>query len=193
MGTWSSGLSKECRLIAAGTGAFGTTLDNAAAADASVNGGSTLVRMPSTGHGYKAGSVVEIAGTTNYDGTYTIAAAATNTFDIYGTYVAETFAGTETVRVVLSSGFPFDLLEVKIHINTAPTTAENFTITRDANEGAYWDELVRSYGMAGVTDFLWDVRDTPLRYQANDKLIFAYTNTDGRTWALEALYGRKGG
>ena len=185
-------LSKECRIFAAGTGAFSTTLDNAAAADASIPGGSTLVRLPSTGHGYAVGSVVEIADTTNYDGTYAIAAVAANTFDIYGTYVAETFGGSETVRVVLSSGFPFELLEVKIHIGVAPTTAENFPITRDAEAGVYWDELIRSQAMAGVTDFIFNLRDTPLRYNPNDQLIFAWSNTDGRTWGLEIVYGRNG-
>ena len=191
MAKWNNALVKECKLIAAGTGAFNTTLDNLAAA--AITGSSNLVRMPSTAHGYAAGTVVEIADTTNYNGTYAIAAVDTDTFDIYGTYAAEIFAGTETVRVVLSSGYPFELLEVKIHVGVAATTAENFTITRDADAGAYWDELIRSQAMAGVTSFLWNIRDTPLRYNANDKLLFAFANSDARTFGLEVIYGRMGG
>lgn len=191
MATWNNAKVKECKLVAAGTGAFGTTLDNAAAA--AITGSSNLVRLPSTAHGKAAGSIVEIAGTTNYDGTYVIAAVDTDTFDIYGTYVAETFGGSETVRTVLSSGFPFELLEVKLHFETAPTTAENLTITRDATLGVYWDELIRSEAMSGVTDFIWDLRDTPLRYDADDKLIFAFNNADSRIYGLEVIYGRNGG
>jgi len=191
MAHWNNALVKECKLIAAGTGAFGTTLDNAAAAE--VSGSSNLVRLPSTGHGFKAGSMLEIAGSTNYNVNVAVPAVATDTFDIYSDYTAETFGGSETVRIVLTSGSPFELLEVKLHVGVAPTTAENFTITRDANEGSYWDELIRSYGMSGVTDFVWDVRDIPLRYQPDDKLIFAWSNSDGRTFGLEVIYGRCGG
>ena len=194
MTTWNNAKVKECKLVAAGTGAFSTTLDNAAAADASVPGGSTLVRLPSTAHGFAVGSMLEILGSTNYDATLALPAVATNTFDVYGDYVAETFAGTETVRIVLSSGYPFELLEVKLDITgAAPTTAENLTITRDAAAGAYWDGLVRAKPMAGVTNWEWNIRDTPLRYNADDKLIFAWANSDGKTWGLEVIYGRMGG
>ncbi len=192
MATWNNAKVKECKLVAAGTKAMGTTLDNAAAA--AVAGSSNLVRLPSTAHGFKAGSMLEILDTTNYDAALALPAVAANTFDIYGTYVAETFGGGETVRVVLSSGFPFELLEVKLHITgTVPATAENFTITRDAADGSYWDELIRSQAMAGITTDIWNIRDTPLRYNPNDKLIFAWANTDGRTWGLEIVYGRLGG
>jgi len=181
-------MGDENRLIAAGTGSMSTTLDNAAATELASDG--SMVRIPATNHKFKAGSIVEISGTTNYDGIFVIAAVATNTFDIYSEYTAETFSGSETVTVVLTSGSEFELLEVKLHVKTASVTSENFTVTRDANEGAYWDELVRAQNMAGTTDFIWDLRDTPLRYQPDDKLTFDWLNSDGRTWGLEVLYRR---
>lgn len=193
MTTWNNAKVKECKLVAAGTKAMGTTLDSLGVA-AAIAGSSNLVRLPCTGNGFKAGSMLEILDTTNYDGTYALPAVDTDTIDIYGTYEAETFDGGETVRVVLSSGFPFELLEVNLHITgTVPATAENLTISRDAAAGDAWDTLVRVKPMAGVGDWEWNIRDTPFRYQPNDKLIFAWANSDNRSWAIEVIYGRNGG
>jgi len=66
---------------------------NAAAA---VDKGSGLVGIPITAHSFKIGDETTIAGTTNYDATYTIISFTTNEIVITATYVAETFAGTET-------------------------------------------------------------------------------------------------
>ena len=69
------------------------TLDAAAA----VNKGGGEVGLPITGHGFQAGQVVTIAGTVNYNGAFIINSATANEIVITATYVAETFAGTETV------------------------------------------------------------------------------------------------
>jgi hypothetical protein len=80
--------SRECRAA--------STLDAAAAFDQ----GDGTVRITVTGHGYSAGDLVYIEGTTNYDGTWTLAAATTTDYIfITTTYVAETFAGTEVIGV----------------------------------------------------------------------------------------------
>lgn len=72
-----------------------TTLDAGPAVD---NGGG-LVGIPSTGHGFTGGQIVRIIGTTNYDGENLTLDGSTsaNELVITATYVAETFAGTETV------------------------------------------------------------------------------------------------
>jgi hypothetical protein len=67
-------------------------LDNAAAVDK----GSGLVGIPITAHTFNALDTTTIAGTTNYDGTYTIISETTNEIVITATFQAETFAGTET-------------------------------------------------------------------------------------------------
>jgi len=78
------------------------TIDNAAAG----NTGGGLVSIPCTGHGYVQGNIVLINGTTNYDGVHTLptqAAGDASHFIITATYVAETFAGTETACIVIES------------------------------------------------------------------------------------------
>lgn len=68
------------------------TIDNAAAVDK----GDGLVGIPITGHVFSAKDNTTIASTTNYDGNYDIVSQTANEIVIVATYVAETFAGTET-------------------------------------------------------------------------------------------------
>ena len=70
------------------------TIDNAAA----VNKGSGEVGIPVTAHGLTAGMAIAIDDTTNYDGWYLIVSQTVNEIVITATYVAETFAGTETIH-----------------------------------------------------------------------------------------------
>ncbi len=74
------------------------TLDAAAAVD--LGGG--LVGLPATGHGLAASIRVDIAGTTNYDGSFLLdASTSTDQIVIATSFTAETFAGTETVTAAL--------------------------------------------------------------------------------------------
>jgi hypothetical protein len=73
--------------------AYADTLD----ASAAVNVGGGIVGIPVTGHVYLASDEVTIAGTTNYNGTYTVSSVSTNQVNIPATYVAETFAITDTI------------------------------------------------------------------------------------------------
>jgi len=81
------------------------TLDNAPAVDK----GGDEVGLPITGHAFLAGQIVIIAGTINYNGARWILAATANEIVVDATYVAETFAGTETVvfgpQVILKEDF----------------------------------------------------------------------------------------
>jgi hypothetical protein len=67
-------------------------LDNAGAVDK----GSGLVGIPITAHTFIDNDITTIAGTTNYDGTYTIVSQTANEIVITATYVVETFTGAET-------------------------------------------------------------------------------------------------
>ena len=79
-------------------------LDNAAAVDS----GGGLVRIPSTGHGFFPGAIVNITNTTNYNGNYVIDESAqinADWFNIPATYIAETFAGTEQVQDTVAEDY----------------------------------------------------------------------------------------
>jgi hypothetical protein len=66
-------------------------------AAAAVDKGGGQVGLPITGHAFVAGQIVVIAGTVNYNGARAIDSQTANEIVITATYVAETFAGTETV------------------------------------------------------------------------------------------------
>lgn len=77
-------------------------LDNAAATD---EGGGD-VGIPLTGHGRSEGETVLLNGTANYDGVHVLpdqTKGDANKVIITATYAAETFAGTETLCVVINT------------------------------------------------------------------------------------------
>ena len=57
------------------------------------DGDGTDVAVTSTGHGLLNGDEVTITGTTNYNGTYTVADRTTNTFDIETNFIASETTG----------------------------------------------------------------------------------------------------
>jgi hypothetical protein len=78
------------------------TLNNAVAVDK----GGGLVGIPLTGHGYSEANILLLNGSTNYDGVHILpsqTSGSANEIIITATYQAETFAGTETVCIIIES------------------------------------------------------------------------------------------
>lgn len=178
----------ETRLYASGTKSMSTTLDNTAA---TLNGDGT-VTLASTTHGFAVSSQIYIQGTTYYDGLHKLTAVAANsiTFAVDDEQ-PETPAGSETIDVIIKPEVPFTLHETRLTVNTAATTAEDFSTTLDSNAGASWDLVIDPVAMLGETDIhRMPVRQ--FRFDDGDALLFDWTNTDGRTWALEVVYGVRG-
>jgi len=66
---------------------------------AQATGGTGYVTITSANHGLENGDVVTIAGTTSYNGSFTVSSAAQNTFKIADTYVADEATGTITTAI----------------------------------------------------------------------------------------------
>ena len=145
---------------------------NAAAA---VDNGGGLVGIPSTAHGLSAGDYVQIDQTTNYDGFYELdASTSVDELVIAATFVAETFAGTETVTQ--QSGTLLDLTE---NNGSSPFDA-TFTNCRPASlfEG---DE-----GMAGLLlPRVWQMQHIPPTWVDAPNKIARVSDVpcEGITWA----------
>lgn len=178
---WDEGISIIDTINMSCTKALSQTIAGGAAVTAS---GGIHTKITITGHGYTAGSYVYITGSTNYSGLKKCMAVETNDITINAPFVAETFAGTETTRFAYPCEVGGILTELRVHINTAPATAENFVITCDANRGAAYDTVILTKSMAGVTDYIWTPED-PITFFAGDILVCTYTNTDGRTLGVE--------
>jgi hypothetical protein len=89
---------------------------------------------------------------------------------------------------LVSAANGYQLLDVRLKVGVAAGTAENFTITLDANAGSGYDVNIVTEAMAGVTSEL--VLDINMFFEAGDAILFAWTNTDARTWGLSYRYRR---
>ena len=103
------------------------TLKNFVTASA-VDAGSGKVKLPlASGHGFLAGEIVCIDGTTNYDGIYTIDSVEDGCIVVSVAYASETIPSSAIVRVVISSpGTAFPPKYIKINM-----FAKGFSQTRD--------------------------------------------------------------
>lgn len=84
---------------------FPLALANTLNAAAAVDNGDGTVNIPITGHLYYEGQSVVIAGSVNYNSTYTLGTQTNgdaNNITITAAYVAETFTGTETIQIANS-------------------------------------------------------------------------------------------
>lgn len=149
----------------------------------------------SAAHGFVVGSHVYIEGTTNYDGVYEIKAVpSTTTFQIQAKFIAETPAGTETVKFAIKPNAEFFFVGFSIHLSAAPTTSENFTIDLDADDGAAWDVNIytRDFSSNSDTDIIWVIpEESRAPYEKADIIRFAWTNTDGRTYGIRTWWQRR--
>jgi|GEM_PF-1303417 len=157
------------------------------------NPSGTITRFTSAAHGIKADSQLFFSGFTDtlvdFNGLQTIVAVAANTFDIdRGAAVIATPAGTETAKFIISPEDSFQMLESRLHLSAA-ATQENYTITLDSALGADFDVVLATHAMTGVAnvDDVWGINE-PRYFNADDELIFAFPNTDGRTFGLEVKY-----
>jgi len=181
---WDRSQITVCELIASGTKKMHQNLDHVAAVDAT--GG--IVTIPCTGHGYAAGSMIGIRGSTNYNGVYEIVAVDTDTFNVYADYVAETFINTETVRPEVAPGVPFRIIESRLQLSAAGGAAENYTITLDSAHGAAFDAALIAQDMTTATQLLTDWGEKFKVFNSGDIVYYGYANSNSKTWGLEVKY-----
>lgn len=188
---WDERCVINSELIVSGTAAWSHNIAAIAVADV---GDGTVTITTETTHGFAVDSQVYIDGTTNYDGTVTITAVTTTTFTFTATYTAETptGGGTETVGIRLApvtgaSRDAFQLMEVRLNLDTASGTSESYTITLNSEWGSAFDIELRNRNMNGRTDDDWGPT-IEMRFTDGDELIFTYNNTDGRTYGLEVKF-----
>ena len=174
-----------------GTGALTATIKNTAAEDL----GNGRVRFQTAAaHGFLATEAVpiqmEIEGTTNYEGVRQVVnISEADKFDIIAPYVAETPAGTETIKFNIFPAQPYAFRGIELEMDTAPTTAGDLTIDVDNVKGATWDHNYRTKGMVGITDWDWMVkRDERKTRKLGTRMRIAYANADGRALSIIVEY-----
>ena len=99
-------------------------------------------------------------------------------------------ATTGAIAASIAPGVPFQLLGFELALNTAPSTSEDFTVTKNAGLGAAYDVELYSKDLSdgSVTDLIYYF-DVPIKcHNKDDAIDFAYTNTDARTYGLTVYW-----
>ncbi|MCP4493228.1 MAG: hypothetical protein GY820_38890 [Gammaproteobacteria bacterium] len=94
--------------------------------------------------------------------------------------------GSGALSESVSFGDSWKLVEVRLTLNTA-ATQEDFTITLNSAVNAVYDHNFLTNDMASDSDVRYAPLVPPV-IMKGDVVDFAWTNTDGRTWALELIY-----
>ena len=97
--------------------------------------------------------------------------------------------GPITLTGPVPAGTRWQLISVSCNFATAPTTAEDFTITLDSGAGAPYD--LRLYtvdpGTTSTSDILWQP-DQELYLENGDAILVEYDNTDGRLHGTQITF-----
>jgi len=161
----------------------GLTLTTTAVID---NGDGTVTLTMAAAHTFLAGSVVYIEGTTNYDGLREILSVPeTDEIRIKAPYVAETPAGTETVKIALAAKQDFKFLGFRLNIAVAPGQADVMTISIDSGKGATWDTVIYTQDLDAVTEKEYINPNVELPFSKDDILRVAWPNVANRTFGME--------
>ena len=83
----------------------------------------------------------------------------------------------------------FRLIRIELTINTAGTTAEDFTLDLDAGDGSEYDVniLTQSTKTPAITSLIVPYGEG-YEYEADDEIDAAWPNTENRTYGLRWVY-----
>jgi hypothetical protein len=89
--------------------------------------------------------------------------------------IAETITPAAACKIIL----------VELHLSAAGGVAENFTMNKDDSINAVYDVNYITEDMNTVKDLVFL---DEIKLALGDKLVFAYANTNSRTWGLTVKY-----
>ena len=92
----------------------------------------------------------------------------------------------ETMNVGTSN---WQLECVRLHLDS-PGTTGSFTITVDSENGGWFDFLLFTQDMMGVSDVVW-LPEMAIPLTKSDNLVFTYENANDRAYGLEIFWGLK--
>ena len=94
-------------------------------------------------------------------------------------------ATTAAMATTLAPRVLFRLISVVLKVNTARTTSESFTVTKDAAVGAVYDQLLATQNTASpaITD-LYLPFGKGYEFEALDEIDCAWPNTENRTYGV---------
>lgn len=103
------------------------------------------------------------------------------------------FSGNGAMLVEIEVGELWEMAGFDLAL-TAPGSAEDLTVSRDAAAGSAWDVTLHTKDLDGIEDwtFFWDIGgDKGYPMNKRDKVVFAWDNTFGVSWGLCGMYRRR--
>ena len=102
-------------------------------------------------------------------------------------YRTQRATGSAAIAMTIAPGQPFQIDEVRVHLNAVGGATENLTITLDSGTSAVYDTVLLTQAMAAASDVVWKP-DRPYIFNATDEVDIAYANTNTRTYGVEVIY-----
>jgi len=104
--------------------------------------------------------------------------------------IREQATGSSAIATSINPGAPFDLLEVRLHLN-AVGGAGNLTITVNDGTGSGYDTVVLTEDMTTLTDVVYPDNDKKHCLFSGDSVDIAWANANSRTYGLTVVYQLK--
>ena len=103
--------------------------------------------------------------------------------------VVEKATGAAAISVTYVCRDVADIEKITISFDVAPTTSEEITVTLDANAGAAYDTVLRSFDPSSLASTSIEFSNLG-RLVAGDQVVVAYTNTDTKTYGVQIYADR---
>lgn len=94
--------------------------------------------------------------------------------------------GSAALSLEVAPGRPWQLEEIRIHLNAAGGSG-NLTVTLDSVSGAAYNAVLLKQDMAQITDFVF-APERPMTFNAGDKIVIAWANSGGKTYGVEVKH-----
>jgi hypothetical protein len=79
------------------------------------------------------------------------------------------------------------LVALTVHVNTAPTTGDVFSVILDSRHGAEYDTTLYSITLSSASTVNVLKSDFNLPLTVGDALRVTFTNTDGRVFGIQLI------
>ncbi len=102
------------------------------------------------------------------------------------------YTGAAAIDVDTAIAADWELLSITLHLSAAGTTAEDFTVKLDANDGSAYDTTIFELDLStdSVTDLVLTPNEDglPAHFESGDELDIDWPNTETRTYGLRIVY-----